>query len=265
MQETAVRTNGRRVPDLTIETLARGFFREAERYGFDQTDYLRFVNRLLDLSMGVDGSVRQPEDPWVPDQPGVRTVPRSLPIEGDALRIRAFERSRDLPLLRRWLEDHAGRHFLDTRMESDTVSLEKTVDDPATVLGIITLMDGTPVGAMAFLHVDPVQGKGELRKLVGEPTMRGKGYGKAATRLWIDFGLYGLGLRKIYLSTLNTDLRNVRLNEELGFRVEGILYDEVLLDGRYRDLLRMALWRDVRVAAPALAQSGPAGSLPSGP
>jgi RimJ/RimL family protein N-acetyltransferase len=249
MQGAVVPANGRRVPDLTIETLARGFFREAERYGFDQTDYLRFVNRLLDLSMGVDGSVREPADPWVADQPGVRTVPRSLPVEGADLRIRAFERARDLPLLQRWLEDAAGRRFLETRTESGTVTLEETVDDPATVLGLITLLDGTPVGAMAFLHVDPHQGKGELRKLVGEPAMRGRGFGKAATRLWIDYGLYGLGLRKIYLNTLNTDLRNVRLNEELGFRVEGILYDEVLLDGRYRDLLRMALWRDLPAGA----------------
>jgi RimJ/RimL family protein N-acetyltransferase len=245
MQETAPPVNGRRLPDLTIETAARGFFREAERYGFDQTDYLRFVNRLLDLSMGADGSLAEPADPWVADGPGVRVVPRSLPMEDGPLRIRPFEPDRDLSLLRQWLEDPAGRNFLDTRSESGTVTLDETVGDPATVLGTVTLLDGTPIGAMAFLHVDPVQGKGELRKLIGDPAIRGKGFGKAATRMWIGYGLYGLGLRKIYLNTLNTDLRNIRLNEELGFRVEGLLHDEVLLDGRYRDLLRMALWRDV--------------------
>ena len=43
------------------------------------------------------------------------------------------------------------------------------------------------------------------------------------------------------LSTLETDLRNVQLNEQLGFKVEGILRNECWFDGAYHDILRMAL------------------------
>ena len=85
------------------------------------------------------------------------------------------------------------------------------------------LPDGTPIGCVAFLDYDADQRKAELRKLVGDPAQRGKGYGKEASALWIRYGLTTLGLKKIYLNTLETNIHNVHLNEELGFRVEGIL------------------------------------------
>jgi len=74
--------------------------------------------------------------------------------------------------------------------------------------------------------------------------MRGKGYAKEATQLWIRYGLTALDLKKIHLSTFHTDMRNVRLNEDLGFKVEGILRNEICVDGVYLDVLRMGLWKE---------------------
>jgi len=86
--------------------------------------------------------------------------------------------------------------------------------------------------------------KAELRKLIGEPGMRAKGLAKESTRLWIHYGIEVLGLRKIYLNTLDTNIRNIKLNEELGFKFEGILRNEVFFDGKYHDVLRMGIWKD---------------------
>ena len=94
---------------------------------------------------------------------------------------------------------------------------------------------------MAFLDHDFEQKKAELRKLIGNPAFRSKGYGKEATKLWIQYGISNLGLRKIYLNTLQTNVRNIRLNQELGFKVEGILRNECSIDGKLYDLLRMGL------------------------
>ena len=44
-------STGHEIPEVTIETLSRSFYKEASRYGFGQIDYVRFVNCLLDLSM----------------------------------------------------------------------------------------------------------------------------------------------------------------------------------------------------------------------
>jgi RimJ/RimL family protein N-acetyltransferase len=118
------------------------------------------------------------------------------------------------------------------------------VRSDSNIVGIITLSDGTPIGSVAYLDHDPAQGKAELRKLIGDVRQRRKGYGKEATALWIRYGLEVLQLKKIYLHTLNTNIRNIKLNEELGFVVEGILHNEVFIDGRYHDVLRMGLWRE---------------------
>jgi len=237
-EEPAVVGTGK-LPDRTIETLARGFFREASTYGFSQGDYLRFMNRLLELSMAADG------DPIARahrlDAPPVEAL-YSLPLHGDQVRIRAFDRRRDMGLLARWSADEFGRYFLMSRTRSGTATLEALVDDPASLIGIVTLPDGLPIGATAFLNIDVDQRLAELRKLIGEPAMRGRGYAKAASRLWVGYGFRGLRLHKIYLNTLNTNLRNIQLNEDLGFKVEGMLRDEVLVDGKYYDVLRMAIW-----------------------
>jgi RimJ/RimL family protein N-acetyltransferase len=87
-----------------------------------------------------------------------------------------------------------------------------------------------------------VQRKAELRKLIGDAEQRRKGFAKEASALWIRYGFKALALKKIYLNTRDTDIRNVRLNEELGFVVEGVLRNEVLIDGTYHDVLRMGLW-----------------------
>jgi RimJ/RimL family protein N-acetyltransferase len=59
--------------------------------------------------------------------------------------------------------------------------------------------------------------------------------------MWIQYGIHGLGLEKIYVSTLQTQIANIKLNEKIGFQVEGLLTNEVLIDGERCDVLRMGL------------------------
>ncbi len=242
---------GHDIPDLTIETLSRSFYKEASRYGFRQIDYVKFVNCLLDLSMQNGTSVAPPDD-----RPAGHSSDRArearagtagshdLPLEGERVVVRALNPANDLGLFDRWLDDDAGRHFLLSRTTSQQLTMRDVIHDHDSLLGVVTLRDSTPIGSVAFLEYDRGQGKAELRKLIGEPAQRGKGYAKEASALWIRYGLETLGLKKIYLNTLDTNIRNVRLNEDLGFRVEGMLRNEVLIDGTYHDVLRMGLWRD---------------------
>lgn len=238
----------REIPDLAIETLARGFCHEAESYGFTQLEYVKFVNAVLDQSMhtpppAARSTVRDVR-PAPPVTPGESARAERLPIVADRVAIRALDAATDLPLLDRWLTDEIGRDFLLSRITAKQADIRELARNRSNVFGIITLRDSTPVGAMAFLDRDPVQRRAEMRKLIGEPAQRGKGLGKEASALWIRYGQEGLGLNKICVSTFHTSVRNVRLNQDLGFRVEGILRNEVLVDGRYHDVLRMGLWCD---------------------
>jgi RimJ/RimL family protein N-acetyltransferase len=242
----------RRVPDITLETLARAFFREGAKYGFGRVDYIRYATLLLDQVLK-NRRGDQPGNPsgWyasieMPD-PGFTTItlPESphLPLRGPRVMVRAMDPARDVPLFERWVAEADGRYFLLSRTTAQQQPIGDLVTSPTSVVGIITLPDGTPIGAVAFLDLDPDQRKAELRKIIGDPVHRGSGYAREASKLWIHYGVVHLGLKKVYLNTLETDIRNVRMDEELGFRVEGILRNEVLIDGKYHDVLRMGLWQ----------------------
>jgi RimJ/RimL family protein N-acetyltransferase len=228
------------IPDNTIEAFARNFHREARNYGFQDADCLRFVNVFLDLVMKNDKNSS--------DQFSVLNWSRSsghyakLPINEAQLCIREYHESTDAPYFADWLGDEYGRYFLLSRLSLHRTEFHDLVNDPTNIIGTITLPDGLPIGAVAFLKHDRLSKKAELRKIIGNQEYRGKGFAKLATRLWIEYGLFGLGLKKIYLNTLNTNIRNIRINEELGFKVEGILHNEVFIDGVFQDVLRMSLW-----------------------
>ncbi len=236
------------IPDVTIETLSRNFYKETAQYGFGPIDYVRFVNLLLDLSMAKEreAAEREARSASGAEQgpPTAAIDARSLPLQGERIVVREFDRHRDLALFERWLAEEAGRQFLLSSVTARRLTIREVAKDPANRIGIIALPAGDPIGSVAYFDCDATHRKAELRKLIGEPSMRGKGYAREASALWIQYGLQALDLRKIYLSTLETNIRNIRINEELGFRVEGILHDEVYIDGTYHDVLRMGLWRD---------------------
>jgi len=237
------------IPETTIETLARSFFKQSANYGFKQDDYLKFVNILLDFAMrrwngNTNGFQNHTEVENQPASTPEDSLPLKLPLQGEGIKIRAFAPSQDRARLERWLDDEFGRYFLLSRISLRDWCVDELIEDDTNILGVITLPDETPIGVVAYLNYDTRQAKAELRKLIGDPQMRARGFGKKATKLWIKYGIHGLRLHKIYLNTLNTNMRNIRLNEELGFRVEGILRNETLIDGKYHDVLRMSLWND---------------------
>jgi RimJ/RimL family protein N-acetyltransferase len=230
------------IPDITIEALCRTFFKEVTMYGFQQLDYVRFVNLLLDLAMQGDSET-------VPDLGADNTnldfsVVSELPIEGPRVDIRAFNPETDLDLLKSWLNDDDGRYFLLSRTTSPDLDIQDVISQKNNLVGTIALKSGQAIGSVLFLDYDAMRHKAELRKLIGVKALRGMGYAKESTELWLSYGFSSLGLKKIYLNTLDTNLRNLRLNEQLGFKVEGILKNEVYFDDKYHDVLRMGLWRE---------------------
>ncbi|GBE30174.1 MAG TPA: N-acetyltransferase [Bacteroidetes bacterium] len=220
------------MPQQTIEAIAKSFYREATGYGFRRQDYLRYVNILLDLGLETSGTYHPPNH--------VQPKPIQKPSDEvlAAVVVRPYKSS-DFKMLKKWVDDPMGRLFLSS-MPGVKRDLKELVHDPLSVFGIVSL-NGKAIGALAFLNIDRESGKAELRKLIGDPIARGHGYARIATKYWIEHGISTLGLRKIYVNTLDTNLTNIRLNEELGMRVEGLLRDEICIDDGYRDILRMSL------------------------
>jgi len=81
-----------KVPDNTLEILARNFFKESIEYGFQQVDYIRFANVLFDLSMhNENGAVKKKTDMKKYDI----TKKMKLPLKGKRVWIRAPQPEKD--------------------------------------------------------------------------------------------------------------------------------------------------------------------------
>jgi diamine N-acetyltransferase len=59
----------------------------------------------------------------------------------------------------------------------------------------------------------------------------------------IRFGFARLGLNKIYLRVFADNPRAIRSYEKAGFVQEGYLREEVRIDGIYRDMVWMAIYK----------------------
>lgn len=229
-----------KIPDTTIDALSRNLFKESLQYGFRYEDYIRFVNTLLEYAIeSKNGHIPEVKNN---SSSFVESIDQwTLPLETENLIIRKFHEKEDKNLLEEWIKDKFGRYFLLTMTTAKAHTTESLISSEKSILGIVTLKDGKPIGTVAFLNYDSGNQKGELRKLIGDPKYRGKGYGKEATKYWIRYGFENLNLKKIYLNTTDTHFHNIKINEELGFKVEGILRDEILFDGIPHDVLRMGL------------------------
>ena len=235
------------IPAKTIETFANTIYREAKNYGFGQIDFIRLVNSLLDLPNTVDGVAKH--DATRHTQSDLRTgAVDSFPLGSARLTIRAANPSTDADILEQWMNDEYGRHFLLTAATAQFSNVAHLLADEDAIIGIIC-ENQKPIGAVAYLSIDSVQRRAELRKLIGEKSARGKGFAEEATHLWINYGAAQLGLQKIFVSTLQTHIRNIQLNENIGFKVEGLLRREVMIDGDRQDILRMGLCIDEYLAA----------------
>ena len=107
--------------------------------------------------------------------------------------------------------------------------------------------EGRGIGLVCLFHIDRAVGQAEMAKLLGDPAARGKGHAKEATSLLLGYAFTELKLKRVYLRTAGLNIPNVRLNEKLGFRFEGILRQAAALDAKAVDVVVMSIlaeeWR----------------------
>jgi RimJ/RimL family protein N-acetyltransferase len=228
------------IPDETVRTFARTIFHESKNYGFGNVDVLRLINELMDLAAdtGPGAHTARPAAPVIDRH---RFQVDAFPLRSERLRIRKADIDVDRRLIESWIADQYGQYFLLSCATAQHVEVQSILRNPHNDVGIISLADGPPIGAVAFLDVDVNQRRAELRKLIGVAAERGKGYAEEATALWLAYGHRRLGIEKFYVSTLQTHLRNIQLNEAIGFRIEGILRGEIRVGDKRHDVLRMGM------------------------
>ena len=106
-------------------------------------------------------------------------------------------------------------------------------------LAIIGTQD-QPIGLVSLWDRTIPHQAAELSIWVGEGYRNG-GSGTEALQLTLGYAFGELKLHKIYLRVLEYNTRAIRTYEKVGFRVEGVLRDEMKVNGRWHALVYMGL------------------------
>ena len=79
-----------------------------------------------------------------------------------------------------------------------------------------------PVGIIGGENINPTAGKLEMKKLVGESGLQGKGIGKRATFGFLYYTFMIRNLNKVYIHSRDINMHNINLNSRFGFELEGV-------------------------------------------
>ena len=101
--------------------------------------------------------------------------------------------------------------------------------------------DDRPLGSVDIKDIDHDHHKGEYGIFIGDDAARGRGIGTQAAKLMIQYGFEELGLHRIYLRALAGNAQAIRSYEKAGFVQEGYLHDDVCINGKYVDIVWMAI------------------------
>lgn len=179
-------------------------------------------------------------------------------IEGDRVWLREFDRA-DAGAVQRWTGDpDVVRYVPLDRTDPDgaeayvagLVAEAAAVERNAYTLAIVERASAEPVGAVALTVDSRRHRRGELGYLLRRDRW-GHGLATEAAALVVAFGFADLGLHRIWAVCDPDNAASGRVLTKLGMSREGVLRDDLLIDGGWRDSVIYAAlateWPDDRV------------------
>ena len=120
----------------------------------------------------------------------------------------------DVSKVSAWLKVPAVRESFVPQFPEKQSELRKYFADPTReYFGIY--YDDQLVGIVGGENIDLTAGKLEMKKLVGESGLQGKGIGKRATFGFLYYAFMIRNLNKVYIHSRDINMRNINLNSRL--------------------------------------------------
>lgn len=138
-----------------------------------------------------------------------------------------------------WINDLETSRFLKMQvmsMESEE-SWYETIANGSDIVYFAIYEASTlrPVGGVNLHNIRKEDRTAELGIMIGEKSLRGKGYGTEAVRLMCDYGFNALGLNSIMLLTSGFNVAGQKAYEKAGFKEIGRRREARWFAGSYWD------------------------------
>ena len=151
--------------------------------------------------------------------------------------LRKFEK-KDVENKVKWINDPQNNKYLHydlpLEIEKTNAWYEKN-KDRTDRLDMVIEAEGVPVGLIGLLNIDMRNLKAEFYICIGEQNAKGKGIAKSASLMLLKYAFQDLMLNKIYFYTEKDNFSAQILYEKIGFLKEGLLNDDLILNGRKVD------------------------------
>jgi RimJ/RimL family protein N-acetyltransferase len=167
--------------------------------------------------------------------------------EGRKVRLREY-RKEDIPLKLSYINDPEISSNLTpdipypmTLQEEEKWFQSITAVSDTYKFAIECIEDSKFIGGCSINGVDWKNSVATVGIFIGSREHRGKGCGSDAIRVLMDFIFRQMNINKIRLTVYSFNKSALRCYEKCGFKVEGILRQEIFKDGEYYDKISMGI------------------------
>ena len=101
-----------------------------------------------------------------------------------------------------------------------------------------------PSGFGGLLNIDYKNSKAESYMGIGETGLQGQGYGYDIRKLILKYAFKELSLNKVFAYVWEENTPMFNLNKKVGFKVEGLLRDDIFSHGELRNRYIMGILKE---------------------
>ena len=169
-------------------------------------------------------------------------------LKGQKVILRPLDIEKDLERCFRWVNDFEvmqflGRPYQPIPREKERILLQKILDDESTVMFAVDTLEGKHIGMIGLHHISHFDGTAVTGTFIGDKNFWGRGYGTDAKMLLLWYGFTVLNLRRISSRVAANNLRSLGCQLKCGYQVEGVWRKELYKNGRYHDIILLAVFR----------------------
>jgi RimJ/RimL family protein N-acetyltransferase len=137
--------------------------------------------------------------------------------------------------------------FRPTNLKDIVRQCEAAGQDPSRVLLAIR-QRGSPtiIGYLHIQNISTVHRSADIGIRIGEEKHRGKGYGREALAIGLDYCWRHLNLERVGLIVFRHNARAINAYKAVGFKKEGLQRKLLFIDGKRVDVVLMAAFRPPR-------------------
>jgi len=169
-------------------------------------------------------------------------------LSGEHIYLRTVEKE-DLNYIKRWYNDKEIRMLSGIDVPTTEQYMEEFYDKVQDTSDRIWFMvvekeNNNVIGEVGLLRMYHSWRTTDLTIIIGEKAYRGKGYGKEAILLLMDYAFGHLNFHRISIGVVGFNDNALKFYEKIGFKQEGIQRDGYYYDYKYHDFIMMSILED---------------------